>query len=150
MFGQQVSPEIVDALLKQKPDPIIQKRSVCIMFLDIRNFTPFAAMHTPEEIIAYQNAVFGFMIDIINGHHGIINQFLGDSFTSTFGAPLSFGNDCRNVVEAALAIIARLKQENDNGNIPPTRVGIGIHAGEVVAGNVGSSLRKQYSITGIE
>jgi adenylate cyclase len=105
-------------------------------------------MHTQEEIIAYQNAVFGFMIDIINGHHGIINQFLGDSFMSTFGAPLSFGNDCRNVVEAAFAIIARLKQENDNGNIPPTRVGIGIHAGEAVTGNVNTSLRTQYSITG--
>jgi adenylate cyclase len=148
LFGQQVSPEIVDALLKQKPDPAIQKRSVCIMFLDIRNFTSFAAMRTPEEIIAYQNAVFGFMIDIINGHHGIINQFLGDGFMSTFGAPISYGNDCYNAVAAAREIIARLKHENEIGSIPPTRLGIGIHAGEVVTGNVGTSLRKQYSITG--
>ncbi|MCG3118695.1 MAG: hypothetical protein ALAOOOJD_00949 [bacterium] len=148
LFGQQVSPEIVDVLLEQRPDLTNQKRSVCIMFLDIRNFTPFAATRTPEEIIAYQNAVFGFMIDIINKHHGLINQLLGDGFMSTFGAPISYGNDCYNAVAAAREIITRLKQENEKGSIPPTRVGIGIHAGEVVTGNVGTSLRKQYSITG--
>lgn len=148
LFGQQVSQEIVDELLKQKAGLASQKRFVCIMFLDLRNFTPFAEQKKPEEVVAYQNAVFGFMIETINRHHGLINQFLGDGFMATFGAPISHGNDCRNAVEAALEIIARVKQESEAGNIPPTRVGIGLHAGEAVTGNIGTALRQQYSITG--
>ncbi|MCI0695406.1 adenylate/guanylate cyclase domain-containing protein [candidate division KSB1 bacterium] len=148
LFGQQVSPAIVDELLKQKTDMPSQKKFVCVMFMDIRNFARFAEHKTPEEVVAYQNTVFGFIIEIINRHHGLINQFLGDGFMATFGAPISYGNDCRHAVEAALEIIARVKAESESGNIPPTRVGIGIHAGEAVTGNVGTPLRRQYSITG--
>jgi adenylate cyclase len=147
-FGQQVSPAIADELLKQGTEMVSQKRRVCIMFLDIRGFTRFAENRKPEEIVAYQNAVFNLMIDVVFRNHGIINQFLGDGFMATFGAPVAIGNDCENAVAAALEIIARVQRECEEGGIPPTRVGIGLHAGEAVTGNVGSSLRKQYSITG--
>ena len=147
-FGQQVSPAIADELLKQGTEMMSQKRHVCIMFLDIRGFTRFAENRKPEEIVAYQNAVFNLMIDIIFRNHGIINQFLGDGFMATFGAPVAIGNECENAVAAALEIIGRVQRECEEGGIPPTRVGIGLHAGEAVTGNVGSSLRKQYSITG--
>ncbi|NER79247.1 MAG: adenylate/guanylate cyclase domain-containing protein, partial [Leptolyngbya sp. SIO1D8] len=70
------------------------------MFLDIRGFTPFAETKEPEEIIEYQNQVFGFMIEVINKFHGNINQFLGDGFMATFGAPVSHGNDCENAYQA--------------------------------------------------
>jgi adenylate cyclase len=118
------------------------------MFLDIRGFTPFAENKEPDEIIQYQNDVFGFMIDIISKHHGIINQFLGDGFMATFGAPVSSGNDSQNAVNASLEILKLLKQKCESGEIPETKIGIGIHAGNIVTGNVGTPERKQFTITG--
>ncbi|MEJ2114182.1 MAG: adenylate/guanylate cyclase domain-containing protein, partial [Flavobacteriaceae bacterium] len=120
----------------------------CIMFLDIRDFTVFAEKKEPSEIIKYQNDVFGFMIDSISKHKGIINQFLGDGFMATFGAPASSGNDCQNAVDAALDILNQLNHLCESGVIPKTKIGIGLHAGQIVTGNVGTVDRKQYSITG--
>lgn len=162
MFGQQVSQEILDELLAEASEttkiidelsPDIseftsRRKYVCVMFLDIRDFTTLVEKKEPEEIIAYQNAVFGFMIEIINKHHGVINQFLGDGYMATFGAPASCGNDCQNAVNAAVEIVKKVNEKSESGEIPPTRIGIGLHAGNVVTGNVGTSLRKQYSITG--
>jgi adenylate cyclase len=118
------------------------------MFLDIRNFTPTVEKKSPEEIVEYLNTVFGFMIEIVNKYNGIINQFVGDGFMATFGAPVSKGNDCQYAVDASFEILKRLEDESVEENIIPTRVGIGIHTGNAVTGNVGSALRKQYSITG--
>jgi class 3 adenylate cyclase/uncharacterized protein HemY len=162
MFGQQVSQEIVDELLAEasettktldelftEPSDTTSKiKYVCVMFLDIRDFTALVEKKEPEEIIAYQNAVFGFMIEIINKHHGVINQFLGDGYMATFGAPASRGNDCQNAVNAATEIVKKVNEKSESRQIPATRIGMGLHAGNVVTGNVGTSLRKQYSITG--
>ena len=148
MFGQQVSKEIVDELLSEKESTESKRKFVCIMFLDIRGFTPFSEKREPEEIIKYQNDVFGFMIEIITKNHGIINQFLGDGYMATFGAPVSKGNDCLNAINAATEIIKTVNEKSNSGEIIKTRIGIGLHAGFVVAGNVGTSTRKQYSITG--
>lgn len=148
VFGQQVSKPVVDELLTRKDYQGGQRRRVAIMFLDIRNFTPFAETKNPEEVVSYLNSLFGFMIDIIERYHGIINQFLGDGFMTTFGAPLAVGNECENAVYAALEILETIDEQSQTGTIPPTQVGIGIHSGEAVTGNVGSALRKQYSVTG--
>ncbi len=149
LLGQQVSDEIAEALLATNSQKVpIERKFVCIMFLDIRGFTPFAEQKEPEEIIAYQNKVFGFMIEVIDKFHGNINQFLGDGFMATFGAPKSHGNDCDNAYLAAQEIVKIVNQKSEAGTIPKTRIGIGLHAGHVVAGNVGTDLRKQYSITG--
>lgn len=148
LFGQQVSKEVALELLSDSFKSGSKKLFACIMFLDIRDFTPFAENKEPSEIIKYQNDVFGFMIDIISKHHGIINQFLGDGFMATFGAPASSGNDCQHAVDASLEIIELLNQKCESCEIPQTRVGIGLHAGAIVTGNVGTAERKQYSITG--
>jgi adenylate cyclase len=147
-FGQQVSPQIVDELLKRGTGGESRRAFVCVLFMDIRNFTPMVEHKTPEEITAFQNAVFGEAIEIVDRHHGIINQFLGDGFMATFGAPLATGDDCRNALAAAKALVARVGELSASGRIPSTRIGVGVHAGEAVTGNVGSALRKQYSITG--
>ena len=118
------------------------------MFLDIRQFTPFVEKHEPEEVVAYLNILFGFMIKIIESHHGVINQFLGDGFMATFGAPVSLKNSSQHATEAAQEIIDKISIEYNKGNIPKTRIGIGLHYDEAVTGNIGSSIRKQYSITG--
>lgn len=148
MFGQHVSPAVVNKLLDQKGDLGSEVRYVCMMFLDIRNFTKFAETRKPEEVVDYLNTLFDFMIDIINQNNGIINKFLGDGFMAVFGAPFSDGEDCRNAVNAALAIIDRLEEEVRMGRIPDTAAGIGIHAGPAVTGHVGSSQRKEYTIIG--
>ena len=118
------------------------------MFLDIRGFTSWAEKRDPEEIIKFQNKVFGFMIDIVNDFNGNINQLLGDGFMATFGAPKTSGNDCQNALDAALKIITKLNKNIEAREIENTRIGIGLHAGYVVTGNVGTEMRKQYSITG--
>ena len=131
-----------------KPDLRSERRNVCVMFLDIRNFTTFAEKRMPEEVVAYLESLFEFMIEIVNRHHGVINKFLGDGFMALFGAPLSDGSDCLNGVAAAKEILSRIEDEVTRGNVLPTTVGIGIHAGEAVTGSIGSSLRKEYTVIG--
>jgi adenylate cyclase len=114
----------------------------------VRGFTRLVERKSPEEIVAYQNALFGAAVEVVNRHHGVINQFLGDGFMATFGAPVSGGNDSANALAAARELLAAAKALSDSGRIPACRVGIGLHAGEVVTGNIGSAERRQYSISG--
>ena len=147
-FGEYVSPEVMSKLLDLKPDLRSENKNVCVMFLDIRNFTGFAEKRTPEEVVQYLESLFEFMIEIVNRHHGIINKFLGDGFMAVFGAPLSDGKDCANAVDAAEEILARVQDEVNAGTILPTTVGIGLHAGEAVTGSIGSALRREYTVIG--
>lgn len=148
MFGQHVSPAVMEKLLHQKNSTEGEVQNVCVMFLDIRNFTTFSENRTPQEVVAYLNSLFDFMIDIVNSNHGIINKFLGDGFMAAFGAPFSDGFDSANAVNASKEILQKLKEEIEAGNILPTKVGIGLHTGEAVTGNIGSSQRKEYTIIG--
>ena len=148
LLDQQLSTEVAQELISETDETKIQRKLVCVMFLDIRGFTNFAENRKPEEIIEYQNNVFGFMINTVYKHNGIINQFLGDGFMATFGVPESKGNDSENAFLAATEIIHQVNDKSLSGEIPETRIGIGLHTGKVVVGNVGTSLRKQYSITG--
>jgi adenylate cyclase len=148
LLGQQLSGDIARELISAKAELPTQRKFVCVMFLDIREFTTFAERKEPEEIIKYQNEVFGFMIDLIHKYNGNINQFMGDGFMATFGAPVSKGNDCQNALDAACEIVEMVNSKSESGNLPSTRIGIGLHAGFVVVGNVGTEQRKQYSITG--
>ena len=147
MFGAHVSPEVVERLLAQG-ETESETRHVCLMFLDIRNFTGFSENHTPAEVVAYLNELFDFMIDSVNNNKGIINKFLGDGFMAVFGAPISDGRDSRNAIQASLDILRKLEEKNSSGEIPLARIGIGLHAGDAVTGNVGSSRRKEYTIIG--
>lgn len=147
-FGQHVSPAVADKLLEKRTGLAGEKRNVCVMFLDIRNFTAFAEGRRPEEVVEYLESLFGFMIEIITRRHGIINKFLGDGFMAVFGAPVSDGRDCNNAVAAAREILERVEEEVSGGNVLPTRVGIGLHAGEAVTGSIGSHLRREYTVIG--
>lgn len=148
LFGQQISHSIADNILQNKNELLGVRKNVCIMFLDIRKFTNFVDNKQPEEVVAYLNSLFSFMIDIVEKHNGVINQFLGDGFMATFGAPVSIGNSSQNATNASSEIIEKLNIEYKKGNIRKTKIGIGLHYDEAVTGNIGSSLRKQYSITG--
>jgi adenylate cyclase len=107
-FGEYVFPVVMDKLLTIQPHLRSELRTVCVMFLDIRNFTAFAEKQRPEAVVAYLESLFEFMIEIVNRHHGVINKFLGDGFMAVFGAPLSEGADSVNSVEAAREILPEL------------------------------------------
>jgi len=148
MFGQHVSPEVMKELLEQQPDRLSEERYVCVMFLDIRGFTSFAETKRPEEVVAYLDSLFEFMIEIVNRNNGIINKFLGDGFMAVFGAPLSDGREDINAVNAAREILARLTDECAQNRILPTTLGIGLHSGTAVTGRVGSAVRQEYTVIG--
>ena len=147
-FGQQVSPQIVEELLAGGGAMESRRAFVCVMFVDIRDFTRTVEHRTPQEIVAYQNAVFGAAIESINARRGVINQFLGDGFMATFGAPVATGRESANALAAARELLAAVKALAGEGRIPPISIGIGLHAGEAVTGNIGSEARRQYSVTG--
>ena len=148
LFGKHVSPIVVDKLLNQKNDFETEVRHVCMMFFDIRNFTSFSENKDPVEVVNYLNCLFDFIIDIINKNNGIVNKFLGDGFMAVFGAPISGEDDVKNAIQSSFEILERIKLETIKGNIPATTVGIGLHAGKAVTGNVGSATRKEYTIIG--
>jgi adenylate cyclase len=148
LFGQYVSPEVVEKVLRQPVSLSGELRQVSVLFLDIRNFSAFANSRGPEEVMAYLNHLFGDLVDVVNRHGGIVNKFLGDGFMAIFGAPSDDDQHCNHAVEASFEILKLVDDLNHLGKFSPTRLGIGIHMGEVVTGNVGSSLRKEYTVIG--
>ncbi|QMT61135.1 adenylate/guanylate cyclase domain-containing protein [Legionella sp. PC997] len=147
IFGKHVSPEVVAKLLSEDANSS-EYLPVCVMFLDIRNFTHFTEQNEPAVVVAYLNKLFKYIVKIIHDNKGIINKFLGDGFMAVFGAPLSSGNDVANAVNAALAIIKRTEEEVKKGNLPNLKLGIGLHFGDAVTGTIGTKKRQEYTIIG--
>ena len=147
IFGQQTSPEVAEALL-EGGDSTREQRFVCVLFLDMRDFSAFAETREPSAVVAYLDAFFEFAIDAVVEHRGHVHQLLGDGFMAIFGAPRSGGNDCANAVAAAFDIMKRLDEAVAAGRLEHTDIGIGIHAGNVLAGSVGSALHREYKVTG--
>lgn len=148
VFGQHVSPEIAQRLLQQNIDINGETRDACVMFLDIRGFSRIAADKTPHEVMLYLNTLFGELIDVVNANNGIVNKFLGDGFMAIFGVPADDAEKIPHAFNAALAILEHIETLNRSGAIPPTQVGIGLHAGQLVTGNVGTHERKEYTLIG--
>lgn len=148
MFGQHVSPAVVNQLLAQPTGIQSELRDVCILVLDIRGFTAFAEKATPDAIVNYLNGLWSKAVEIVNRHHGIVNKFLGDGFMAVFGAPVVIGNHCQNAINAARELVADIKRATDAGEIPPTQIGIGLHSGEALVGNIGSAERREYTVIG--
>ena len=148
LFGQQVSREVVEDLMSESKLDKSEIVEASIMFLDIRNFTVFADTRTPAEVIRFQNQIFSPLIEIIDKHGGLINQILGDGFMATFGAPAKKPGHCADALKAGIQIIDKINALADEDRIHQTRLGIGLHTGPVVTGNIGNEIRKQYSVAG--
>lgn len=148
MFGLYVSPAVVDRLIDQPMLPEGEVRPLCVMFLDIRNFTTFSEKLPPQEVVRYLNTLFAFMIDCVTQHGGMINKFLGDGFMAIFGAPFADGKECARAIAAAQQILTELNQKVLNGELPATRVGIGLHQGPALVGTIGSHKRKEFTVIG--
>lgn len=148
LFGQHVSPAVVERLLGRGHGEAGELRNVCVMFLDIRDFTAHARRHLPEEVVSYLNEVFAFMIEAVDRQGGIINKFLGDGFMAVFGAPLDDPQAAQHAVAAARDILAEIDRRGLAKGPWPLRVGIGLHIGQAVTGDVGSPRRKEFTVIG--
>jgi len=148
LFGQHVSPAVVDRLLDRPAEIGGETRDICVMFLDIRDFTAHSRRHRPQEVVDFLNAAFAFMIEAIDRHHGIINKFLGDGFMAVFGAPLDDRDAVPNAVAAARDILAEIDRNGLAERPWPLRIGIGLHAGPAVTGTIGSPRRKEFTAIG--
>jgi adenylate cyclase len=151
-FGRYVDKEIARELLR-RPEAVLmggEKREVVILFSDIRDFTPLAETLSPEATILLVNRHFSRMIEVIQRHRGIIVDFLGDAILTFFdplGAPLTpvIQQACKCAIEMQMA----MSEENaSNPDFPSLKMGIGLHVGEVVVGNIGSESRAKYGIIG--
>jgi class 3 adenylate cyclase len=148
IFGPHIPHSVANLLLERGGDIQSERREVCTMFLDLRGYTAFAESREPEEVVHYLNHLFSFMLEIVAGHGGIVHQLLGDGFMAVFGAPIGGWSDSQNALDSALAISGRVQEEIQAGSVPATRISIGLHTGEVLAGIVGSENRKEYKVTG--
>lgn len=152
-FGRYVSPQIAQKILKEIDSIKLggEKKQVTILFADIRNFTPFAEKNQPEEVLAILNEYFSCMIDSIFEFEGTLDKFIGDCVMGVFGAPLSQADHARRACECGLKIhenLAQLKNQREQEGKITLEVGIGIHTGFVVAGNLGNEKRTEFSVIG--
>jgi adenylate cyclase len=148
LFGQHVSPAVVDRLLATQTDPPSEMRRVCVLFLDIRGFTAMTRVRPANETVALLNDFFADMVEVVDRHGGIINKFLGDGFLALFGAPLEDPRAAANALAAARGMLDAVDAWNRTRPDRTLRVGIGIHIGEAVTGTVGSPQRKEYTVIG--
>jgi adenylate cyclase len=144
-FGTYVDPALAARLLEQGDDVFAgERRQVTVMFVDIRDFTPFAEANTAEDTVARLNALFEIVVPAIVDAGGHVNKFLGDGALAVFGAP----NDLADHADAALSaavLIHRLVAERFGGEL---RIGIGINTGVVIAGTIGGGGKLEFTLIG--
>jgi adenylate cyclase len=106
-----------------------------------------ARSQTPQKVVARLDDAFAVLVEILDRHGGIVNKFLGDGFLALFGAPIADPDAPARAVAAAQEMLVAMAQHNEEHEWK-LRIGIGIHIGAVVAGNVGSPRRKEYTVMG--
>lgn len=149
LFGQHVPTEVANELISEETDVHESKIfNVTIMFLDIRDFTVLADSRAPGEVANFQNTLFGEFINIIKDNRGIVIQILGDGIYASFGAPIVNDTHISDAVKAGYDMIKKTEELITNGKIPYIKLGIGIHSGNVIAGEIGNEYRKSYSLAG--
>lgn len=147
LFGQHVSPQVAERLLAEGAGTTSDHRQVAVMFVDFRSFTAAARTRTPQQVVDRLDGAFADLVEILDRHHGIVNKFLGDGFLALFGAPLEDPSAVQNAVAAAREMLEAMSRNNQS-NDWELRIGIGLHFGAVVAGNIGSPRRKEYTVIG--
>lgn len=144
-FGTYVDPSLAARLLEQGDDVFTgERREVSVMFIDVRDFTPFAEAHTAEETVARLNALFEIVVPAVVDAGGHVNKFLGDGALAVFGAPNELVKHADAAVSAA-ALISRLVAERFGEEL---RIGIGINTGVVIAGTIGGGGKLEFTLIG--
>jgi class 3 adenylate cyclase len=152
-FGRYVSDEVVANLL-EKPEGLKlggDLREVTILMSDIRAFSTICERLPPDQVMKMLNNYLGTMSEIIMGHQGTIDEFIGDAILAIFGAPISRPDDADRAVQCALDMqqaMNDINRDNREAGLPEISMGIGVNTGAVIAGNIGSEKRSKYGVVG--
>ncbi len=149
-FGKYVGSEVLELITKSPEQGWLkgQRGEASILFADIRGFTAYAEDREPEEVVEKLNEFFAIATDVIVRHGGYVDKFIGDSVLAVFGVPVTQQDHLRRCVEAAVQMQQELARAAGNGNPLLPAVGIGIASGIVVAGNIGSPAKMEYTVIG--
>ena len=153
LFGRYVSPQVADQILDLADAGTLQlggeMREVTILFADIRQFTRMSEQMSPEEIVHMLNTYLSVMIDRVLENGGMVNKFAGDNIMAVWNAPQAQKEHARLAAKAAWeSQQAIVEMQTRDASLPRVQFGIGINTGEVLAGNVGSSGRTEYTVIG--
>jgi adenylate cyclase len=143
LFGQHVGREVAALAEKQRPKLGGEERPAAVIFVDIIGSTQLVTSRPAVEVVELLNRFFAVVVDEVDKHHGLVNKFEGDAVLAVFGAPVSLDNAEEEALAAARAMAERLRVE-----VPECQAGIGVAAGQVVAGNVGAKDRFEYTVIG--
>lgn len=147
LFGKLVSPAIAQRLLAGEALNLGgSRRPVVVLFSDIRNFTTRTEHSDPEQIVSDLNRYFGKMVEIVHAHGGIVDKFIGDGMMAIFGLE-DVERGAADGVRAARAMLDAVTELNRELS-QPIEIGIGLHAGEVVAGTIGAPSRLEFTFIG--
>jgi class 3 adenylate cyclase/acid stress-induced BolA-like protein IbaG/YrbA len=152
-LGRYVSGDVAERILSEDDDLSLrgEVRHVAVAFLDVRGFTTISEKLTPTEVVALLNEYFDVVVDRVAAHGGTVNKFIGDAAMCIWGAPKHSARPERSAVLCALEIQARAKKlsaERTKRGLTTVGFGIGINAGEAVAGNLGAAKRLEYTVIG--
>src|SRR5712691_4946750 len=152
-FGRYLTNEVVASLLDSPTGLALggEKRQVTLLMSDLRGFTTLSEYLHPEEVVTILNRHLGTMVDVILRYHGTIDEFIGDAILVIFGTPIQRTDDAYRAVACAVEMqlaMARVNPDNRRDGLPEVEMGIGIHTGEVVVGNIGSDKRTKYGVVG--
>ena len=151
LFSKFHGSTITEDLMNQDIGLGGQKKEVVVFFSDIRGFTAYSEKRAPEEVVEMLNEYFEVMVGIINKNHGVVDKFIGDAIMAVWGAPQSTEKDAHHAVMACLQMRMALVELNEKRRArdqTPLQIGIGLHAGSVISGTIGSTERMEYTVIG--
>lgn len=150
-FGKFVNKEIAERVLRDEIKLGGERKVATIMFSDIRSFTAISENLSPEEVVEFLNDYMTRMVSCVNETHGVVDKFIGDAVMAVWGAPVSHGNDTENAVNGTLMMRKALMEFNvgrGGPKKPIIRIGCGVNTGPVLAGQIGSHERMEYTVIG--
>lgn len=152
-FSGYVSPAVMDEILAGQLNPELGgvNRFVCVMFSDIRGYTARSEHMRPQDVIGFLNRYFERVVSLIHARGGMVVSFMGDGIMAVFGAPKPLDQPCAAAFHTAREILIYMREFNARASAAgeaPIEIGIGLHAGEAVAGHVGSASRHDYTAIG--
>jgi len=152
-FTRYVAREVVEEILKDPESMVLrgERREVTVLFCDVRGFTPLSERLSPEEVVLLLNDFYTLMIETTFKHDGTLDKFMGDAVMAIFGAPIAHPDHSARAVLTALAMregIAGLNDKRAKQGKEGVNIGIGVSAGEAVAGTVGTEERMEYTVIG--
>ena len=152
-FSSYVSPEVVNSILAN-PDELHlggTEREISILFNDIRNFTALSEHVSAQQLVQILNEIRDPLTMIVLNNRGMLDKYIGDAMMALFNTPLDLPNHADMAVKTALEMMSKLAEINqdfEQRDIPPIGIGVGINTGSCVTGNMGSSVRFEYTAIG--